>query len=200
MNFRKMLADLHPELKEKYASEQYVLAQKIIGKKLSLKVSQPVLASLMGVSYDKYLDMESGSIHVPVVDYQLALIKVEGLTRTEIDPEFIDVISKFSSFVMKQSKDSIEENILFNVKDNSLDELNWRLKHNEITQIILKAQTDLVKDLKSWSLNLNVEPGLDEEELLVSKMVNNLNKGIQETAKYSFELKEEFISGIPISA
>lgn len=80
-----MLADLHPELKKKYDSKQYLLAQKIIGRKLALKINQSKMASLMALSYEKYLEMESGSVDISVEDYEMALEKIT------IDSELVKV-------------------------------------------------------------------------------------------------------------
>lgn len=80
-----MLADFHPELKKKYDSKQYLLAQKIIGRKLALKINQSKMASLMALSYEKYLEMESGSVDISVEDYEMALEKIT------IDSELVKV-------------------------------------------------------------------------------------------------------------
>lgn len=198
MNFRKMLADFHPELKEKYASRQYELAQKIIAKKIALKVSQPVLAFFMGVSYDKYLDMESGSINVPVEDYELALENVENLVRTETEPKFIETISKYPSFAMKQPKEPVEAAILFNVKYGSFEDMKWNFKKAENQKIILEKSNILEKELNVKTF-FNRE--MSKVDVYVSEMNNNSNnQGIEKVAVYSFELKEEAIGEMPVSA
>lgn len=198
MNFRKMLADFHPELKEKYASRQYELAQKIIAKKLTLKVSQPVLAFFMGVSYDRYLDMESGSVNVPVKDYELALEKVENLIRTETEPEFIEAIYKFPSFAMRQSKEPVKGAVLFNNKHDFFGSVKLNLKEAEKEKVMLKKSNIPVKKL---NVNSFFNRELNETDVYINEMNNGShNKGIKRVAKTSFELKEDVTSEMPISA
>lgn len=200
MSFRKMFADLHPELKEKYASEQYKLAQVIIAKKLALKVSQPVLASLMGVSYDKYLDMENGSLYVSVDDYKLALETIKDLTRTEVEPEFIEKISKFPSFVMKAEKEPVQimEKASFNIKQDFRNELTLSPKSVNAHCIVLPS---MMKELKVNGISEIFSKEVLEDELQAGKMINNAyKKGIEKAARYSFDFKEEFSSEISISA
>lgn len=115
-----MLAEIHPKLNEKYKSKQYSLAQKIISKKLSLKVSQRALSSLMGLPYSKYLQMESGSIEIPIEDYEMALKKVEKLDRNTLKPTYLipaytDKISEYPTYKINiDNEETIDKGIVFN--------------------------------------------------------------------------------------
>ena len=77
MNIRELIFEIHPDLKEKYESEQYRLSNEIIKKKLQKNISQIEMANLMGLTLNDYLEMESGSLSFSPEYYQLVLDRLE---------------------------------------------------------------------------------------------------------------------------
>lgn len=84
MNLTEFISNLYPDLSEKYNSYQYRLSEEIISKKLKLKLTQMEMSNLIGTSFDKYLEMEDGSINIEVSYYQSVLDKLKEYEKTDL--------------------------------------------------------------------------------------------------------------------
>lgn len=131
MNLTEFISNLYPDLSEKYNSDQYRLSEEIISKKLKLKLTQMEMSNLIGISFDKYLEMEDGSINIEVSHYQSVLDKLKEYEKleSELDLDSNLNIIKYHNFIFKIYKLDriyIDENI-FNDNIQSFD-LKYKYK------------------------------------------------------------------------
>lgn len=159
LNIHDLISGLYPDLGEKYNSSQYKLSEKIIGKKLELKLTQLQMAYLMNITFDKYLEMEKGSTDIPVSDYELALKLLSDTSTEELNanshlpkgpvqyPNFVFKISDVEDFDFK-----------FNIEFKDLKSIN--IRYGKGLSSFETKQSELKKILKSH---------VDEEELVTVK-------------------------------
>lgn len=159
LNIHDLISGLYPDLGEKYNSSQYKLSEKIIGKKLELKLTQLQMSYLMNISFDKYLEMEKGSTDIPVSDYELALNSLSNISAEELSanshlpegpvqyPDFVFKISDIEDFDFK-----------FNIEIKDLKSID--IKYGKGLSSFETKQSELKKILKSH---------VDEEELVSVK-------------------------------
>ena len=77
VRMRDIISSEHPELKKKYNSKQYFLSEELMRLKLKNKLSQLEMASFLGISLDKYLSIEAGSLEISVEEYESLLKTLE---------------------------------------------------------------------------------------------------------------------------
>lgn len=125
MNFKELLAKI--DKKGKYSSPQYEKSREFIRLKLENDLTQFEMAKAIGVSFEKYIEMESCSLEISVEQYEEALLKFNEylLKKAAYDKlndtsanKLVEVEKRFSNFAFKtlEVEQDIDDAIVINEK------------------------------------------------------------------------------------
>lgn len=175
MNFKELISELG--LEAKYQSRQYELSKIFIEQKLALKVPQTTMALLMEVSFDKYLEMEKGSIEIPENVYEEALKKLKSKQGSNFDTSISKDLVKYSEFVFK-SKDFNE--ILEGSPLNDTDTSNLSIEIKDIQTFQYNKEHLALESNEQASMNL-MKYGYDiSEDIHVAKVTESPSNNYKE--------------------